>query len=85
MNGLIEKEDDDLLKEIHDRTLINDGLTQRQKIVVGHVSPHFLSYLLAVATVLNRSICPADSLSLQFPHWTMQNPLVFVFQKETKL
>ena len=62
MNGLIEKEDDDLLKEIHDRTLINDGLTQRQKIVVGHVSPHFLSYLLAVATVLNRSICPADSL-----------------------
>jgi len=62
LNGLIEKEDDDLLKEIHDSTTINDGLTQRQKIVLGHVSPHFLSYLLAVAAVLNRSICPADSL-----------------------
>jgi len=62
MNGLIDKDDDDLLKEIHDPTTFNDGLTQRQKIVVGHLSPHFLSYLLAVATVLNRSICPADSL-----------------------
>jgi len=62
MNGLIEKDDDDLLKEIHDQTTSNEGLAQRQKIVVGHLSPHFLSYLLAVAAVLNRSICPADSL-----------------------
>mmetsp|Transcript_13646 Transcript_13646/g.27743 ORF Transcript_13646/g.27743 Transcript_13646/m.27743 type:complete len:1112 (-) Transcript_13646:31-3366(-) len=62
MNGLIEKDDDDVLKEIHDPATINDDLTQRQKIVVGHLSPHFLSYLLAVAAVLNRSICPADSL-----------------------
>ena len=62
MNGLIDKDDDDLLKEIHDPTTFNDGLTRRKKIVVGHLSPHFLSYLLAVATVLNGSICPADSL-----------------------
>eukprot|EP00574_Skeletonema_japonicum_P004726 CAMPEP_0201724658 /NCGR_PEP_ID=MMETSP0593-20130828/8345_1 /ASSEMBLY_ACC=CAM_ASM_000672 /TAXON_ID=267983 /ORGANISM="Skeletonema japonicum, Strain CCMP2506" /LENGTH=1117 /DNA_ID=CAMNT_0048215959 /DNA_START=28 /DNA_END=3381 /DNA_ORIENTATION=+ len=62
MNGLIEKDDDDLLKEIHDPATVNEELTKRQKTAVGHLSPHFLSYLLAVAAVLNRSICPADSL-----------------------
>lgn len=62
MNGLIEKEDDELLKQIHDPSTNIDRLRQCQKTVVGHVSPHFLSYLLAVAAMLNRSICPADSL-----------------------
>ena len=35
----------------------------QQALAVGNVSPHFLSYLLSVASVLNQSICPSDSLS----------------------
>jgi hypothetical protein len=31
--------------------------------VVGNVSPHVVGYLLAVASALNRSICPSDSLA----------------------
>ena len=62
LNRLIEREDDYLLKQIHDPVINNDQLKQSQKLLLGSLSPHFLSYLLAVAAVLNRSICPADSL-----------------------
>lgn len=31
--------------------------------VVGNVSPHVVGYLLAMASALNRSICPSDSLA----------------------
>jgi len=84
INGLIEKEDDDLLKAINDSTTINVGLTQMKKIVLGHVSPHFLSYLLAVATVLNRSICPADSLP-PVPSLDYAKALGICFSKEEKI
>lgn len=61
LNGLLEKEDDTLLKEISD--LKSDGNKLKpKKTVVGQVSPHVVSYLLALAGVLNRSVCPADSL-----------------------
>jgi hypothetical protein len=61
LNGLLEKEDDTLLKEISD---LKSGVNHLKpgKTVVGQVSPHVVSYLLALAGVLNRSVCPADSL-----------------------
>lgn len=59
LHGLIDKEDDVLLKEISES---DGGLTQGTTSIVGEVSPHVVSYLLAVAGVLNRSVCPADSL-----------------------
>ena len=31
--------------------------------VIGNVSPHVVGYLLAVASALNRSVCPSDSLA----------------------
>ncbi|KAL7534681.1 hypothetical protein ACHAXR_006032, partial [Thalassiosira sp. AJA248-18] len=61
LNGLIDKEDDALLKEISQSKGDASKLKQSQAIV-GEVSPHVVSYLLAVAGVLNRSVCPADSL-----------------------
>jgi len=65
LNGLIEKEDDVLLKEISgskgDESQLL-GQRGQSTMVVGEVSPHVVSYLLAVAGVLNRSVCPADSL-----------------------
>ncbi|KAL3775860.1 hypothetical protein ACHAW5_010154 [Stephanodiscus triporus] len=61
LHGLIGKEDDTLLKEISESKGDESIMTQSQ-LVVGEVSPHVVSYLLAVAGVLNRSVCPADSL-----------------------
>jgi hypothetical protein len=61
LNGLIEKEDDILLREIHDTRNDNNNLSEKQT-VVGQVSSHVMSYLLAVSAVLNRSVCPVDSL-----------------------
>jgi hypothetical protein len=61
LNGLLEKEDDTLLREISD--LKGDGgKLKPKKTVVGQVSQHVVSYLLALSGVLNRSVCPADSL-----------------------
>ncbi|KAL7470139.1 hypothetical protein ACHAXS_010373 [Conticribra weissflogii] len=61
LNGLIEKEDDALLREINES---KGDLTKlkRRPVVVGQVSPHIVSYILAMSAVLNRSVCPADSL-----------------------
>jgi hypothetical protein len=61
LNGLLDKEDDTLIREIGD--VKNDGkkLIPKQT-VVGQVSRHVTAYLLALASVLNRSVCPADSL-----------------------
>eukprot|EP00581_Thalassiosira_minuscula_P016963 CAMPEP_0183712928 /NCGR_PEP_ID=MMETSP0737-20130205/7962_1 /TAXON_ID=385413 /ORGANISM="Thalassiosira miniscula, Strain CCMP1093" /LENGTH=1198 /DNA_ID=CAMNT_0025941665 /DNA_START=8 /DNA_END=3601 /DNA_ORIENTATION=+ len=61
LNGLIEKEDDVLLKQINESKGDFSQITPTNTIV-GEVSPHVVSYLLAVAGVLNRSVCPADSL-----------------------
>jgi len=61
LNSLMEKEDDILLKEISDMKSDGNKLKPK-KTVVGEVSSHVVSYLLALAGVLNRSVCPADSL-----------------------
>jgi len=68
LNGLIGSKDDDvLLKEISESKgenqseLLGEG-SRTLTAAVGEVSPHVVSYLLAVAGVLNRSVCPADSL-----------------------
>lgn len=61
LNSLMEKEDDVLLKEISDMKSDGNKLKPK-KTVVGEVSSHVVSYLLALSGVLNRSICPADSL-----------------------
>lgn len=61
MHGLIDKEDDDLLKEIS-RAKGDESMLKTTQTSVGEVSPYVVSYLLAVAGVLNRSVCPADSL-----------------------
>lgn len=61
LNGLVEKEDDALLREINESKGDQTTLKQRP-MVVGQVSPHIVSYILAVSAVLNRSVCPADSL-----------------------
>ena len=63
LHGLIEKEDDALLKEVCESEGDTDRvLNDNSSNSVGEVSPHVVSYLLAVAGVLNRSVCPADSL-----------------------
>ncbi|KAL3792685.1 hypothetical protein HJC23_009413 [Cyclotella cryptica] len=61
LNGLLDKEDDVLLKEIGSLKTDVNKLKPKQT-VVGQVSPHVTSYLLSLAAVLNRSVCPADSL-----------------------
>mmetsp|Transcript_24172 Transcript_24172/g.48913 ORF Transcript_24172/g.48913 Transcript_24172/m.48913 type:complete len:564 (+) Transcript_24172:3-1694(+) len=60
LNGLVEK-DDALLREINESKGDQTKLKQRP-MVVGQVSPYIVSYILAVSAVLNRSVCPADSL-----------------------
>ena len=63
LHGLIEKDDDALLKEVGESKGDTDRvLNDNSSNSVGEVSPHVVSYLLAVAGVLNRSVCPADSL-----------------------
>ena len=61
LHGLIGKEDDALLKEISE-SRGDESIMKQSQVIVGEVSPHIVSYLLAVAGVLNRSVCPADSL-----------------------
>ena len=61
LNSLLEKEDDTLLKEISDSKSDSNKLKPK-KTVVGQVSPYVVSYFLGLAGVLNRSVCPADSL-----------------------
>jgi hypothetical protein len=61
LNGLIGKDDDVLLKQISE-SKGDERIMQQSQIIVGEVSPHVVSYLLVVAGVLNRSVCPADSL-----------------------
>lgn len=64
LNGLIEEEDDVLLKRINEAEGDESKLKRRSRTAtpLGEVSPHVASFLLAVASVLNRSVCPADSL-----------------------
>ena len=61
LHGLTDKDDDAMLRIIQevkgDESILNQCGT-----TVGEVSPHVVSYLLAVSGVLNRSVCPADSL-----------------------
>lgn len=61
LNGLLDKEDDVLLKEIIEAKGDKSKLEQGP-IKVGEVSPNIVSYLLTVAGVLNRSVCPTDLL-----------------------
>mmetsp|Transcript_3081 Transcript_3081/g.4411 ORF Transcript_3081/g.4411 Transcript_3081/m.4411 type:complete len:394 (-) Transcript_3081:109-1290(-) len=58
---------DDMLQEIGD--FLNDdedntktNQDEEMKPLIGNVSPHVVGYLLSVSSVLNRSICPSDSL-----------------------
>jgi len=63
LHGLIDKEDDALLKDINDsKGDTSTVLASSSTDTVGEVSPHVVAYLQAVAGVLNRSVCPADSL-----------------------
>jgi hypothetical protein len=61
LHGLLDKEDDVMLKEIIEAKGDKSKLEQGP-IKVGEVSPNIVSYLLTVAGVLNRSVCPTDSL-----------------------
>ncbi|KAL9190273.1 hypothetical protein ACHAXT_007484 [Thalassiosira profunda] len=61
LKGLVDEEDDVLLREIGDAKGDLGGIGCGRS-AAGDVSPHVVSYLLAVAGVLNRSVCPADSL-----------------------
>ncbi|KAL7521579.1 hypothetical protein ACHAWX_006256 [Stephanocyclus meneghinianus] len=61
LHSLLDKEDDVLLKEITSLKTDANKLKPKQT-VVGQVSPHVVSYILSLAAVLNRSVCPADSL-----------------------
>lgn len=59
LNGLVEKVDDVLVKE---KCEPKGNVRSERTMVVGEVSPYVVSYMLAVANFLNRSVCPADSL-----------------------
>jgi len=59
LNGLVEKVDNLLSK---DKSEIKENLRGGMTMVVGEVSPYVVSYILAVASFLNQSVCPADSL-----------------------
>ncbi|KAL7433652.1 hypothetical protein ACHAXH_007177 [Discostella pseudostelligera] len=61
LHGLTDKDDDAMLKTIQEVKGEESRLNQC-RTTVGEVSPHVVSYLLAVSGVLNRSVCPADSL-----------------------
>lgn len=61
LSGLIDKEDDVLLKEIS-ASKGDESKLKHGQATIGEVSSHVVSYLLAVAGVLNRSVCPSDSL-----------------------
>ena len=62
LHGLTDKDDDAMLKIIQEVKGDASRLTQSRSTTVGEVSPHVVSYLLAVSGILNRSVCPADSL-----------------------
>lgn len=60
-------DDDALLKKISEgkidaKSLRDDARKNGAAFSVGQVSPHVLGFLLSAANVLNRSVCPADSL-----------------------
>ncbi|KAL3758768.1 hypothetical protein ACHAWU_006410 [Discostella pseudostelligera] len=61
LHGLTDKDDDIMLKTIQEMKGDESKLNQ-SRTTVGEVSPHVVSYLLSVSGVLNRSVCPADSL-----------------------